>query len=146
MISYCTLVKAGTASVDQETQCCGSVECTIALYPACTEQTQWSSTDPGSTAVTHHMGQGTFSYNTAATASNGNQYTAGYFATARRCEQCATPCINSGYYNHYWCYTDTVKKIYGDCIPDQETVSYCATLDGTGLYHPTLTLSFLDSC
>ena len=50
------------------------------------------------------------------------------------------------YYNHYSCYTDKVKKTYGDCIPDQETVNYCATFEGTGLYHPTLTLSFLDSC
>ena len=85
------------------------------------------------------MGQGVFAYNTAATASNGNQYTAGYYYGARRCEKCTTPCISTVYYYHYWCYTDQVKKIYGDCIPDQESVDYCATLDGTGLYAPAQT-------
>lgn len=39
----------------------------------------------------------------AYTASNGHQYTTGFYGTARRCQQCATPCKASKYNAMMYC-------------------------------------------
>ena len=39
MMSYCKLVRDGTASEAQQIKCCGGIDCTVST---CTKQTTWS--------------------------------------------------------------------------------------------------------